>query len=97
VGRVGWTSDGGSFLLAARDDSGTTLFRVHPGNSEPERLWHTTLDVRGLAPSPDGHRVAYFIQENEAEIWVVENLVAALKQSEGPPVASRRPTPPRMR
>jgi hypothetical protein len=35
----------------------------------------------GFSPSPDGRRVAYFTQENEAEIWVLENIKEALARA----------------
>lgn len=43
-----------------------------------ERLWVTTEIMPGLSPSPDGRRVAYFTQENEAEISVLENIKEVL-------------------
>jgi Tol biopolymer transport system component len=82
---LGWAADGHAFLVAGMDDSGMSVFRVQrgPGEPQPQLLWRTPLQLRGLSISPDRAQVAYFTQENEAEIWVMENLAAALKEKEG--------------
>jgi dipeptidyl aminopeptidase/acylaminoacyl peptidase len=93
---VAWSSDGRYLFFRQRDDGGTTIMRVPQDGGEAERMWQAER-MGAWAPSPDGRQVAFWVQENEGEIWVMENLVAALKQSEGAPVAPPRPTPPRMR
>jgi Tol biopolymer transport system component len=83
AGGVWWSPDGSSILLAVRDAKSTTLFRVGRTGSDVERLQQPWSEPAVFTPSPDGHRIAFFVQENEAEIWVMENLVAALKEAEG--------------
>jgi len=79
---VAWTSDGEHVLYHRRDQDGTALFRVPRRGGEPERVWETEQTIFMLALSPDGRRVAYITRENEAEIWVMENLVAALSEQQ---------------
>ncbi len=77
---VKWTSDGSHILLHQRDEGGTALLRVSREGGDPERIWETQLKLSSIVPSPDGRKVTYMTQTNEAEIWVMENLVAALKE-----------------
>jgi hypothetical protein len=83
VGRGWWSSDGSTIVFVVRDEDSTTLMRVTPGGGDVERLQEVLGRPAGFGPSPDRSRIAYWIQENEAEIWVMENLVAALRESEG--------------
>ena len=81
---LSWTSDGRYLLFFLRDEkgrAGRTLMRVPREGGKAERLWQTTERMPGLSPSPDGRRVAYFTQENEAEIWVLENIKEALARA----------------
>lgn len=83
-GRAGggwWRSDGIAIFFAVRDETGTTIMRVNRDGGGLERLQEIQGRPAAFSPSPDGRRVAFFTQENEAEIWVMENLVAALKKS----------------
>jgi Tol biopolymer transport system component len=75
---VAWTSDGQSLLFFQRDEKGRAVMRVPRKGGKAERLWETQERMLGLSPSPDGRRVAYFTQENEAEIWVMENIKEVL-------------------
>jgi Tol biopolymer transport system component len=79
---VSWSSDGRYLFFRQRDDGGTTIMRVPREGGEAERMWEAER-MGAWAPSPDGRQVAFWVQENEAEIWVMENLVAALKEAEG--------------
>jgi Tol biopolymer transport system component len=77
---VTWTSDGRYVLYVQRDEGGTAIMRVAPGGI-PDRLWETAPRTLGmLSSSPDGRRAAYITQENEAEIWVMENLKEVLQR-----------------
>jgi Tol biopolymer transport system component len=78
-----WTSDGRHILLLKREEEGSALLRVPREGGDFERIWETDLRLGGVVPSPDGRRVTYMTQTNEAEIWVMENLVAALKGAGG--------------
>jgi Tol biopolymer transport system component len=79
---VSWSSDGRHLFFLQRDEEGTAIMRVAREGGEVERMWETPEWPMSWAPSPDGRRVAFWTQENEGEIWVMENLVAALRETE---------------
>jgi Tol biopolymer transport system component len=83
VREVSWTSVGHHIFLLQRDEEGTAIMRVPRDGGKVERMWEAQEGPGSWAPSPDGRRAAFWIQENEAEIWVMENLVAALKEKAG--------------
>ncbi|MBE3132079.1 MAG: PD40 domain-containing protein [Acidobacteria bacterium] len=78
LSQLAWTSDGRHILFVRRDKNGAALMRVPRQGGKAERLWEIQERMPGFSPSPDGRRVAYFTQENEAEIWVLENIKDAL-------------------
>jgi Tol biopolymer transport system component len=80
---VAWTSDGNHILFLQRDEGGTALMRVPRDGGDSERIWETDEELLTFVPSPDGRKATYMTRTNEAEIWVMENLTAALKE---PPV-----------
>jgi Tol biopolymer transport system component len=77
---VAWSSDGRYLFFLQRDERGTAIMRVPREGGEAERMWEAPERMSSWAPSPDGRQVAFWIGESEAEIWVMENLVAALKE-----------------
>ena len=81
VSILGSTSDGRYLLFVQRDQRVTAVMRVPWKGGKAERLWETQERLRNLSPSPDGRRVAYWTQENEAEIWVMENIKEALARA----------------
>jgi Tol biopolymer transport system component len=83
AGDVWWSPDGSSILFGVRDGESTTFLRVGRAGGRAERL-DTAWDLPVVfTPSPDGRRIAFWLQENEAEVWVMENLVAALRETVG--------------
>jgi Tol biopolymer transport system component len=83
VTNVSWSSDGRYLLFLQDDEDGNAIIRVPREGGEARRLWEAPQHMGAWAPSPGGRRVAFWIGENEAEIWVMENLVEALKKTEG--------------
>jgi Tol biopolymer transport system component len=81
LGGHAWTSDGRHILLFRWDKNTRALMRVSRQGGKAERLWETHERMLGLSPSPDGRHVAYFTQENEAEIWVLENIKEVLARA----------------
>jgi Tol biopolymer transport system component len=81
LSQLAWTSDGRYLQFVRRDKTGAVLMRVPRQGGPAERLWEIKERMPGLSPSPDGRRVAYFTQENEAEIWVMENIKEALARA----------------
>jgi hypothetical protein len=68
-------------LFVQRDQRVTAVMRVPWKGGKAERLWETQDRLRNLSPSPDRRRVAYWTQENEAEIWVLENIKEVLARA----------------
>jgi Tol biopolymer transport system component len=81
LGQLAWTSDGRYLLFVRRDKKAAALMRVPRQGGKAERLWEIQERMPGLSPSPDGRHIAYFTQENEAEIWVLENIKEALARA----------------
>jgi Tol biopolymer transport system component len=80
---VKWTSDGLHIDLLIRGGrrGGAALLRVPREGGDPQRVWETDVRIGSFVPSPDGQWVTYYTQTNEAEIWVMENLRAALTEA----------------
>lgn len=83
VGSFNWTSDGRSILFLQTLERRSTLMRISRDGGEPELLWESDERFLGFPLSPDHRKVGITTQTNEAEIWVMENLVEALKGMEG--------------
>jgi Tol biopolymer transport system component len=79
--RIGWTSDGSHLLFRERGKTADTIMRVAREGGRVEPLSSIQGSVRSLGVSPDGRHVAYWIQENEAEVWVLENIKEALARA----------------
>jgi Tol biopolymer transport system component len=75
-----WSLDGQHIFFFQREEGGTAIMRVPREGGDPERLWETDERILGFPLSPDHRKVGIIIQTNEAEIWVMENLVAVLKE-----------------
>ena len=80
---MSWSSDGEYVDFWQIEESRTrALMRVPREGGNVERLWGTQAEIGKVVPSPDGRHIAYIIRENEAEVWVMENLVEALRDAE---------------
>jgi Tol biopolymer transport system component len=80
-----WTPDGKSVLYTKREDYKTAVWRVPVTGGTAERTWTFEEDHFNayISLSPDGQQVAYTTYHQEDEIWVMENLVAALGEGGG--------------
>jgi Tol biopolymer transport system component len=81
-----WTPDGEDILyseIIAGEALHTNVSRVRATGGDPEYLW--TFGEGKFAGyfdlSPDGSQIALTTYTQEAEIWVMENLVAVLKEA----------------
>ncbi len=83
VWNLQWTPDGKHVLYTKREDHGTALWRVPVTGGTAERTWTFAEDNFDafINLSPDGRQVAYTTYHQEFEVWVMENLVAALRES----------------
>jgi Tol biopolymer transport system component len=87
-----WTPDAEEILYSQVVQEGgkengrhTTVSRVPAAGGDPELLW-TFAEGRfagGFHLSPNGRQIALFTFTQETEIGVMENLVEALKETEG--------------
>ncbi len=82
VAGFNWSANGRHILFLQRHEDAITSMRIPREGGDPERLWETDERLLGVALSPDHRWVGLITRTNEAEIWVMENLVAALKESE---------------
>ncbi|MGD2122921.1 MAG: hypothetical protein PVJ76_14305, partial [Gemmatimonadota bacterium] len=81
-----WTPDGRHLLFLQRQPEGregAALWRVTAEGGEAELIWQTEDPVLWFALSPDGTQVVYDTSEVAFEVWVMENLVEALREGEG--------------
>jgi hypothetical protein len=82
VGGFTWTTDGRHILFLLQEETGTTVMRVPRSGGDPERLWTTDQRIRGFRSvsfSPDHRKVGLTDRVDDGEIWILENLVEALK------------------
>ncbi|MBT8397061.1 MAG: PD40 domain-containing protein, partial [Gemmatimonadetes bacterium] len=85
---VQWTPDGQYVLFGETrqgDEWWTRVSRVPVSGGMPEHLWTFGEGNWGawFSLSPDGRRIAFTTFAQESEVWVMENLVAVLRESGG--------------
>jgi hypothetical protein len=81
VSNVAWTPDGRYVLfLQRRGDAGAALWRVSRAGGDAERVWETDQKLIWFGLLPDGSQAVYATPEIDFEVWVMENLVAALSE-----------------
>jgi len=83
VGGFNWTLDGQHILFLLKEEGGTAVMRIPRSGGDPERLWATDRRIGSLSLSLDHQEVGLQDRADEYEIWVMENLVEALKSGEG--------------
>ena len=78
-----WSLDGRHILFLQREEGTTALMRVPREGGDPERLWETDMGILRFPLSPNHRKVGILDLTTEGEIWVMENLVAVLRESGG--------------
>jgi len=83
VGSLQWTPDGGHVLFSRTEEveeRRTGVWRVPAEGGTAERLWNFGEGHFGgrFSLSPDGSHVAFHVYTQEREVFVMENLKAAL-------------------
>ncbi len=72
-----WTPDGKYALFSQREPDGYHVWRVAEADGRAEKLWKYGLGPFRL--SPDGRQTAHCEFTGATEVWVMENLKAALE------------------
>lgn len=81
VSNVAWTPDGRYVLfLQRRGEAGAALWRVSRQGGDAERVWETDRRMIWFGLSPNGSQAVYATPEVDFEVWVMENLVAAIAE-----------------
>lgn len=86
VNQVQWTPDGRYVLflqMQPQGEEGSILWRASREGEDAEKLWQTKDQVAWFRISPEGTQAVYETDEGAFEVWVMENLVAALKEKGG--------------
>lgn len=79
VSNVAWSPDSRHVLfLQRRGDAGAALWRVSREGGDAERVWETDQKLVWFGLFPDGGQAVYATPEIDFEVWVMENLVAAV-------------------
>jgi Tol biopolymer transport system component len=82
VRNLQWGPDGTHVYFTENVEDKTTLRRVPVEGGEAEQVWLSQQSLYDFAIGPKGQRVAYTVGENVVEIYVMENLVAALGEQQ---------------
>ena len=82
VRNLQWGPDGTHVYFTESEEDKTTLRRVPVEGGEAEQVWLSEQSLYNFAIGPKGQRVAYTVGENVVEIYVMENLAAALSDEE---------------
>lgn len=72
---IGWMPDGEYVLFTKREKKGTSLWRIAPGNPEPQKLWQSNKRLRDMRVHPDGEQIAFSTVIIDSEVWVMENFL----------------------
>lgn len=75
---IQWAADGQEVYFTETTGDQTVLWRVPVTGGPPTRAWVAQQRLHNFAMHGGGRWVALTAGENEVEIWVMENLVAAV-------------------
>ncbi len=82
VRNLEWGPDGAYVYFTEDLENMTVLRRVPVEGGEAEQVWVSQQPLHDFTIGPQGRRVVYTIPENVVEIYVMENLAAALSDAE---------------
>lgn len=78
---VAWTGDSQNVLFMR----GNALWRIPAEGGEPRKLWtweKRHLSFEGICVHPDGRNLAFDVREVRSEVWVMENFLPELDDSQ---------------
>jgi Tol biopolymer transport system component len=81
---LAWTPDGNYVIFGKRmgRDNSTELWRVDVESGKPEKLTTVAYKVHDMVIHPNGNRIAYSTRESKNEVWVMENFLPALTDTQ---------------
>ncbi|MGA8151011.1 MAG: hypothetical protein WB952_08685 [Terriglobales bacterium] len=71
---VAWAADGKSLFLASYSSRGTSLVRMDPAGKSKLLFKQPSWDIFSLAPSPDGHSLAFGPVITSANAWTIASF-----------------------
>jgi len=70
-----WTADGKGVFLASYSSRGTSIVRMDLTGGAPVKLLkQPSWDIYALAPSPDGHMLAFGTVTTNANVWTIADF-----------------------
>jgi Tol biopolymer transport system component len=84
-GAVAWTRDGKYIVFGERSglwsQRNVEFYEISAQGGQPRDLGLSMPSVQRLHIHPDGHRLLFESDRNSAEVWVIHNILPALKAS----------------
>jgi Tol biopolymer transport system component len=71
---VAWAADGRSLFLSSNTTRGTSVVRMDSAGRTKLLLDQTGRDVHVLAPSPDGHSLAFGVIQSDYNAWTIASF-----------------------
>lgn len=71
---VAWAADGRSLFLVSNNSRGTSILRMDSGGKTRLFLDQPGRDVHALAPSPDGHSLAFGAVQSNFNAWTIASF-----------------------
>jgi len=78
LGLLVWAGNGKSLLFTRRADTGDEVWQLPVEGGTPERVGVTMMRITSLSLHPDGRQLVISSGFGKSEIWVMQNLGAAL-------------------
>ena len=69
---IRWMSDGEHLLFCKRNNE---LWKVHVETGEQQQIGPAIENLVGAAMHPDGRQIAFTVQQDGSELWVMENFL----------------------
>jgi hypothetical protein len=71
---IAWAADGKSLFLVTNNSRGTSLLRMDSEGHAKLLLDQPGRDVHALAPSPDGHSLAFGGVQSNFNAWTIASF-----------------------
>jgi Tol biopolymer transport system component len=71
---IAWAADGRSLFLSSNTTRGTSVVRMDSAGRTKLLLDQTGRDVHVLAPSPDGHSLAFGVIQSDYNAWTIASF-----------------------